>query len=156
MRDNWVAAVFAGLAGIISLSCLADERSSGSGFGIADGSLIITSDHVVDGCTRIEIPDLGPAFIIRSDRRSDVAILKPSKPLPTGLPFRLGQSVQLGEEIIVIGYPLRGLLSSPPTVTTGIVSSLAGLRDDRALRCKYLHRFNLVIREDPFLTDPGM
>src|SRR4029077_18418126 len=36
-----------------------------------------------------------------------------------------------GEEIIVIGFPLKGLLSSAPTITTGIVSSLAGLRDDR-------------------------
>jgi hypothetical protein len=48
-----------------------------------------------------------------------------------GLSFRTGQQVKLGEEIIVLGFPLRGVLSSPPTVTTGIVSSLAGLRDDR-------------------------
>jgi S1-C subfamily serine protease len=39
--------------------------------------------------------------------------------------------VGLGEEIVVIGFPLRGLLSSPPTVTTGIVSSLAGIQDHR-------------------------
>lgn len=129
MRAKLFAA--AGLfAGLVSTAALAEPRAFGTGFAIGDGSIVVTANHVIQGCTDIRIPDLGSAMLLRSDPRSDLAILKPSRPLPAGLRFRSGHPVKLGEEIVVIGYPLRGLLATPPTVTTGIVSSLAGLRDD--------------------------
>jgi S1-C subfamily serine protease len=131
MRSSCKTVIFGAIAAVISTSCFGDARSSGSGFAIADGTFIITSNHVVDGCASINIPDVGPATVLRSDRRADLAILRPSRPLVAGLRFRSGHPVKLGEEIVVIGFPLRGLLSSPPTVTTGIVSSLAGIGDDR-------------------------
>jgi Trypsin-like peptidase domain len=116
---------------IVSGPSMGGPPSTGTGFAIGDGSLIVTAHHVVDGCAAIKIPDSGPATLLKSDQRSDLALLKAAKPISTGLRFRTGRSIKLGEEIVVIGYPLRGLLSSPPTVTTGIVSSLAGIRDDR-------------------------
>ena len=109
----------------------ASSQSSGTGFAIGDGSIIATANHVVDGCAAINIPDLGAVTLLKSEKRADLAILKAERPLSTGLRFRTGRSIKLGEEIVVLGFPLRGLLSSPPTVTTGIVSSLAGLGDDR-------------------------
>jgi S1-C subfamily serine protease len=119
------------LAGLFSTAVFAEPQSSGSGFAIGDGSFIVTSNHVVEGCGEVRIPEAGLARVVKTDRRADLAILKTSHPLSTVLRFRSGHPLRLGEEIVVIGYPLRGLLSSPPTVTTGIVSSLAGLRDDR-------------------------
>jgi Trypsin-like peptidase domain len=107
------------------------ESRSGTGFAIANGTLLITNSHVIAGCAEVSAPGMGSVKVIKSDPRADIAILKPSLPIEKGLTFRSGHQVQLGEEIIVIGYPLRGVLSSPPTVTTGIVSSLAGMRDDR-------------------------
>ena len=41
--------------------------------------------------------------------------------------------MQPGNSIIVIGYPLHGLLTSDFTVTSGIVSSLSGLLNDTRL-----------------------
>jgi S1-C subfamily serine protease len=131
MRSSCLTSIFGAIAAVVSTSCFGDTRSSGSGFAIADGMFIITSNHVVDGCSSINIPDVGAATVLRSDRRADLAILRPNRPLAAGLRFRSGHPVRLGEEIVVIGFPLRGLLSSPPAVTTGIVSSLAGIRDDR-------------------------
>ena len=131
MRSSCLTSIFGAIAALISTSCFGDTISSGSGFAIADGMFIITSNHVVDGCADINVPDVGSATVLRSDRRADLAILKPNRPLTAGLRFRSGHPVRLGEEIIVIEFPLRGLLSSPPTVTTGIISSLAGIRDDR-------------------------
>src|SRR5213076_461637 len=96
-----------------------------------DGSIVVTSNHVVEGCADIRIPDVGPAKVVKTDRRADLAILKSAQPISGALRFRSGHPLKLGEEIVVLGYPLRGVLSSPPSVTTGIVSSLAGLRDDR-------------------------
>jgi Trypsin-like peptidase domain len=131
MRSGLLAKVFAVLATLIPASALADTKSSGSGFVIGDGSLIVTAYHVVEGCASIDVPGAGAAVLLKSDPGSDLAILKTKRASPGGLRFRAGHPVRLGEEIIVIGYPLRGLLSTPPTVTTGIVSSLAGIHDDR-------------------------
>jgi len=38
--------------------------------------------------------------------------------------------VTSGDQVVAIGYPLHGLLTSDLTVTTGIISSLAGLHND--------------------------
>jgi hypothetical protein len=131
MRASWLVRIFSALAIAAFISSWADAKSSGSGFAIGDGTFVVTANHVVRGCTTINIPDVGSATLVKSDPRADLAILRPSRPLAAGLRFRSGHPVRLGEEIVVIGYPLRGLLSSPPTITTGIVSSLAGIRDDR-------------------------
>ena len=40
--------------------------------------------------------------------------------------FHQGRGIQPGDDIVVIGYPLRGLLASGANVTTGTVSALAG------------------------------
>jgi S1-C subfamily serine protease len=39
-------------------------------------------------------------------------------------------AVNSGDQVVAIGYPLHGLLTSDLTVTTGIISSLAGLHND--------------------------
>ena len=131
MRVSWLVRIFSALAIAAFTSSWADAKSSGSGFAIGDGTSVVTANHVVRGCTTINIADVGPATLVKSDPRADLAILRPGRQLAAGLRFRSGHPVKLGEEIVVIGYPLRGLLSSPPTITTGIVSSLAGIRDDR-------------------------
>src|SRR5271169_3577820 len=132
MRSSCLAILFgAATVVILSATAFSETVSSGSGFAIGDGGLIVTGNHVVSGCSAVSIPDVGLATVVKSDPRADVAILKPSRPLPIGLRFRSGRSVKPGEEIVVIGFPWRGLLSSAPTVTTGIVSSLAGIGDDR-------------------------
>src|SRR4051794_26363141 len=92
----------------------ADAQSFGSGFAVGDGSIVVTNYHVVKGCSDVRVPDVGAAMIFKSDSKSDLALLKVSKPLGTSLRLRTGRSIKLGEEIVVIGYPLRGLLSSPP------------------------------------------
>jgi S1-C subfamily serine protease len=46
------------------------------------------------------------------------------------LAFRSGPDLRRGEEVVTYGFPLAGLLSSGPTLTTGEVSALAGLRDN--------------------------
>ena len=130
MFANKLAVLIGIFGSVVPVHSFADSQS-GSGFAISQGGLILTNNHVVDGCRTISISGGGTAKVIKSDPASDLAILKPSQPLEKGLSFRSGRQVRLGEENIVIGYPLRGVLASPPTVTTGIVSSLAGIQDDR-------------------------
>jgi S1-C subfamily serine protease len=45
--------------------------------------------------------------------------------------FRQGRGIRPGDDIVVVGYPLRRLLASEMNVTTGNVSALAGPGDDR-------------------------
>ena len=70
-----------------------------------------------------------------ADPTNDLALLRSDTPLPGVAMFREGAPARLGETVIVVGYPLGGLLGSGPQVTTGNVSSLIGPGDDtRALQ----------------------
>jgi hypothetical protein len=47
------------------------------------------------------------------------------------LTFRDVPPVRRGENVITYGFPLSGLLSSGPSLTTGNISALAGIRDNQ-------------------------
>src|SRR5215831_9861421 len=121
--------ILVGLCG--SYPTLANAVQSGTGFAVGDGSSVITNFHVVDGCKSVRIANVGDGQIKTIDPGKDIAIIQSARPIRQPLRFRTGDPLKPGEDIIVIGFPLRGLLSTAPTVTTGTVSSLAGLRDDR-------------------------
>src|SRR5215468_10950319 len=116
--------ILVGLCG--SYPTLADAVQSGTGFAVGDGSSVITNFHVVDGCKSVRIANVGDGRIKTIDPGNDIAIIQSALPIRQPLHFRTGDPLKPGEDIIVIGFPLRGLLSSAPTVTTGIVSSLQG------------------------------
>lgn len=106
-------------------------RSTGTGFSVATG-FIVTNQHVVAGCQRLEVlSNDGRRFarVVDSDELVDLALLR-----VTGLgggvaPIRRAGSVRLGEQAYVFGFPLTGLLSESGNFTGGTVSSLRGIRD---------------------------
>ena len=110
-------------------------ESTGTSF-VAAAGFLLTNNHVVDGCRRMVARNAGgmeqTAQVLATDRRLDLALLT----VPTGfgppLTFRTAPEVKLGESVVTFGFPLFGLLSSGPTLTTGSVSALSGLRDNRA------------------------
>ena len=68
--------------------------------------------------------------MVAKDARNDLALLRVDN---AGLPpvnLRAGRNVRLGDDIIAIGYPLKGVLSSGAVVTSGIVNAMTGLNDD--------------------------
>ena len=103
----------------------------GSGVVVSVAGDIVTNEHVINNCARIRIQPLGIAVkVIAKDARNDLALLRADS---GGLPptkLRTGRSVRLGDDIIAIGYPLKGVLSSGAVVTSGIVNALSGLNDD--------------------------
>lgn len=113
------------------------ERLTGTGTGfLLAGSHVITNDHVVVGCDRIEVLSAAMPAVsvsIRSrDSRLDLALL--SLPSRVGLPSPpIRSRAQLGEEIMISGFPLSGVLSTDVIVVSGLVNSLAGLRNDPTL-----------------------
>ena len=44
--------------------------------------------------------------------------------------LRSGRGLRLGDDVVTIGYPLRGLLSYGPIVTMGIVNAMSGVNND--------------------------
>ena len=64
------------------------------------------------------------------DRRRDLAVMTVPAAVGPPLTFRESPPIQRGEVVVTYGFPLSGLLSSGPTLTTGDVSALAGLRDN--------------------------
>ena len=104
-------------------------RAVGTGFIIRSDGIVVTNFHVLEQAVRIRVtlpPPDGRTFSARtigSDSAHDLAVLKINA---TGMPtVPLGNSdeLQLGERVIALGYALA--LPGGPTVTQGIISSLA-------------------------------
>lgn len=103
----------------------------GSGVVVSDAGDIVTNEHVINSCVRIRIQPLGvPAKLVAKDARNDLALLRVDGADLPPVRLRSGRNVRLGDDILAIGYPLKGLLSSGAVVTTGIVNAMSGVNDD--------------------------
>ena len=106
--------------------------SSGTGFLISKEGLLITNNHVIEGCSAIKAIYKGEGFnskVIAVDRRNDLAIID------TGIASNYAYSIsdvdgQLLEDVIVAGYPLGKKVSSSIKATSGTITALAGLDDN--------------------------
>ena len=109
--------------------------SSGTGFVVAEGR-VLTNNHVAAECSRLVLRNAAgarlPGRVAAADRRRDLALIAVPVEVGPALPFRDGPTVRRGESVVTYGFPLSGLLSSGPTLTTGDINALAGLRDNPA------------------------
>lgn len=109
--------------------------STGSGFVVSTSGHLLTNHHVANGCSNLKIRDSSKikhdVTVVATDARNDLALLKTST--DTSLPaaiFRANDSVDVGENVVALGYPLAGMLASEVNVSFGYVSATAGLADD--------------------------
>jgi hypothetical protein len=107
--------------------------STGTGFVVAPGRAV-TNHHVIDDCRGVRLrsatgADL-PARVLAADRERDLALLEVPNDAGPPLSFRRDPNIRRGEGVVTYGFPLSGILSSGPTLTTGEVSALAGLADN--------------------------
>jgi S1-C subfamily serine protease len=107
--------------------------ATGSGFMVAGGRAL-TNAHVVQGCGRVAARNSAgqtvPARVAAVDSRRDLALLAVPSGFGPPLAFRDTPPLRRGDTVVTYGFPLSGLLSSGPTLTTGDISALAGLRDN--------------------------
>jgi S1-C subfamily serine protease len=102
----------------------------GSGFLVSERH-VVTNHHVVDGCKNVGVrqgEQFRIAAVAAAHAATDLALLTLDARLGTPMPLRT--SAALGEDVMVAGHPLVGLLSSDIVVTSGQVNSLSGLADD--------------------------
>lgn len=109
---------------------------SGSGFVVSRNAYIVTNNRVVADCVGdIHGNLVGQApvklRVVSADEENDLALLQGTKKFKEkDIATIRASAVNSGDQVVAIGYPLHGLLTSDLTVTTGIISSLAGLHND--------------------------
>lgn len=112
-------------------------ESSGTGFVVSRANHVLTSHHVVEGCAEIRVAPAGGvaarAEIVTVDPESDLALLRGPGHAADHARFRDGRGIRQGEGLVILGFPLRGILASGVNVSTGVVSAVAGMGDDRRL-----------------------
>jgi len=111
-----------------------EMSSTGSGFYVSVQGHILTNAHVVRGCTEVRVPPSQSVSIIAQDEAGDLALLRSAaRRAATHVQFREGRSIRPGDDIMVVGYPLQGIVASEANVTSGNVSALAGPGNDQRL-----------------------
>lgn len=106
--------------------------SSGSGVAV-DRHHVLSNAHVVDRAERITVLASGrpvAADLVFSDPRNDLALLRVDAVLPQVAAFRPGLDLHLGEDVMVLGFPLQGLLGSGPQASAGNIAALCGIGND--------------------------
>jgi S1-C subfamily serine protease len=107
----------------------------GTGFVVSASGHIVTNNHVIDGCSELKGNLTGEAAmvlrVVSADANNDLALLQPTVTATFKDFARIrDRSFHSGDSVVAIGFPYHGLLTSDFTVTTGIVSSLSGMRND--------------------------
>ena len=129
------------------------SSGSGSGFFVSKLGHVVTNEHVVRNCGSVTIGDRANkqirADVLATDKRNDLALLKLSSMTMASadtksLIQKLGMQVvplssngllrpddvELGEQLMVAGYPFGDIFSDTIKVTGGMVSATKGWGDD--------------------------
>jgi S1-C subfamily serine protease len=107
---------------------------SATGFVISSNGHIVTNNHVISECVgdvhgNLVGESATKLRVVSTDETNDLALLQATENFKDMATIR-ATAVHSGDPIVVIGFPFHGLLTSDFTVTTGIISSLAGLFND--------------------------
>lgn len=108
--------------------------ATGTGFFISSEGWLLTNQHVVKDSTEVDIRDadgtIRKAKVVKADAKEDVALLRAVDPPKNWLGFRAGE-LEMGADVCTVGYPNATVQGVEPKYTTGTVSSLTGIRDDK-------------------------
>jgi len=100
------------------------EKSTGSGFVISDRGYAVTSLHVVNGAEDIKLQFLRGqilrARMILSDPKLDIAVLAVAPENLTALQLGQSSGINVGEEMVAIGYGEDVGLSVVPTTVARV------------------------------------
>ena len=125
----------------ISISGASNSISSGTGIAISSSGIIATNYHVIDGAKTINIRGINSDFnktykakVLLSDKNNDLALLQIDDYGFNSLgsiPFTIKTGLSgVGENIFVLGYPLRATMGDEIKLTNGIISSKTGFQGD--------------------------
>ncbi len=120
--------------GSLALAALTSSNAqvlTGTAFTVAP-QLLVTNHHVIAGCKSIFVvtPEgRRAASLVSSEASIDLALIRVFGMRGTAASLRNARNVSLGETVSIFGFPLPGTLSTNGNFTSGLVSSLQGLRN---------------------------
>lgn len=111
---------------VVSVTTNGTQGNIGTGVIIEEDGYIVTSYHVVESCTQIDVllydNESYSADMIACDEVSDLAVLKIDASGLTPAEFGDSDELQVGDEVVAIGNPLGVELRG--TMTNGIISAI--------------------------------
>lgn len=111
------------------------DAGSGSAFAISP-RLLLTNHHVIEhasSMTATGAAGAGACELVLADPVNDIALLRINHDAAAFARFRPDADVDLGEDVIVAGFPLQGLLGTGPQVSGGNVSALTGISNNSGI-----------------------
>jgi S1-C subfamily serine protease len=109
-------------------------RVTGTGFVVGVGGFVVTNNHVAGQCNEVHARHnadlLGTLTVIAKDAQNDLALLKLPTRYPDAAVFREDRGLRQGDNVVVYGFPLVGVLTPQGNLTTGSISALSGLGND--------------------------
>ncbi len=109
-----------------------DEAALATGTGFYLGAqLLVTARHVVAGCARVSLADGTDLDLLAIDPDLDVAALAAPAPARAWLRLSGSGAARLGQPVHALGFPYYSLTTTSLHLTSGNVSALAGMDDDR-------------------------
>jgi S1-C subfamily serine protease len=121
------------LQNVLTAQSVTSGRQFGSAFAVDARGKLLTNNHVVEGCTDVDVFGGigGPrsARVEARDAQNDLALLDFDSQLQSVAMFR-PTPARAGEDVVALGFPLRGLLATDLHVSKGIVSATAGIWND--------------------------
>ncbi len=104
--------------------------SMGTCFYVSPTGHIVTNHHVVDGAKVVSITDSSgsqvTAKVVKVDFNNDLVVLHAPAENHAYLSFSPLGSLEIGQEIFTMGYPVSDILGQEPKYTNGVVSSQTG------------------------------
>jgi TPR repeat protein len=138
LARNWKAKVQPSDGAAVASPAETPAVVNGSGFIVSKQGHIVTNRHVIEHCSIVTVQIQGvvhPSEILVTDQQNDLALIQISEPtrgksITDSAVFADERGIRPGQSVVAVGFPLPGLLSSSPKVTTGTISALAGIHDD--------------------------
>jgi tol-pal system protein YbgF len=120
----------------LAILCTVPARAatvSGSGFVVGSRGEILTTAHIVAGCSRVEIQlslrRTESAIVVARDLENDLAVVRPEGGSQAGAIFRAGR-IRDGDTVIDVPGLHSSASTSQADVSVGSISGLAGLGND--------------------------
>jgi len=105
----------------------------GTAFRVSAAGHLVTNRHVVEGCSAIGLVSgnrlVSRLRLVATDPRHDLALLA-GPPAEHWAALRAADEPVQGEDVLVYGFPLPGMLSASGQLGAGMVTALTGIRND--------------------------
>lgn len=111
------------------------SAGNGTGFAVTNDGHLITSAHVVDDATSVDVYVSGapmPAKVLAMDTVNDLAILHVPGLQTAALPIIDSEELPLGSPLFVAGYPMAEILGTNVKLTRGDLNALAKDSPDKS------------------------